>query len=495
MGNYMSDLIPVGVLLLGVALGVGATVLVMRGRLQRARGEGRAAAETEIAVLNERVAAHERTIKGLESDLRQRDKDKQDLQQKATDLKTREAQLQTTLDKERKAAAEKLGLLDEARQKLTDAFKALAAECLKTNNSSFLELARTSLEKFHETAKGDLDLRQQAITELVKPVKDTLEKVDTKMQEIEKARAEAYGGLVEQVKGLAEMGKDLRGETASLVQALRRPTVRGRWGEIQLKRVVEMAGMLDHCDFYEQQSVESETGQLRPDLLVRLPGEKNVVVDAKTPLSGFLDALEAPDDTSRLAKLKDHARHVRAHMTNLSKKSYFEQFSPSPEFVVLFLPGESFFSAALEHDPELIEFGAAHNVIIATPTTLIALLRAVAYGWRQERLAQNAREISELGRELHKRLSSMGDHFAQMGKSLEQTIDAYNKAVGSLESRVLVSARRFRDLDAAGLDGQIDELSPVERTPRQLQAQELVQPTPNAVGIVAAGTDLPSTAS
>ena len=304
-------------------------------------------------------------------------------------------------------------------------------------------------------------------------MKESLEKVDSKITEMEKARAGAYSGLTEQVKSLLDSQRQLQTETGNLVQALRAPQVRGRWGEIQLKRVVEMAGMLDHCDFFEQQSADGEDGRLRPDLLVRLPGVKNIVVDAKAPLSAYLNAIEAKDEPTRTAFLQDHARQVRNHISALGKKSYFEQFDPAPEFVVLFLPGEVFFSAALEQDPGLIEAGVEQNVIVATPTTLIALLRAVAYGWRQEQLAQNAKEISDLGKELYKRLATMGEHFAEVGAQAGRRHRGLQQGGGVAGNAGLRHRRKFRELGAGGADDQIAELSPTENIPRLLQAPEL----------------------
>jgi len=311
----------------------------------------------------------------------------------------------------------------------------------------------------------------QAIAGVVAPVQASLEKVDAKIHELEKARAGAYATLHEQVRSLLETQALLRSETGKLVTALRTPHVRGHWGEIQLRRVVEMAGMLDRCDFTSQTTAGSGEGRLRPDLLVKLPAGKTIVVDAKTPLDGYLHALEAPDETRRKACMADHARQVRAHITTLGRKSYWEQFDPAPEFAVLFLPGECFFSAALESDPSLIEFGVDLNVILATPTTLIALLRAVAYGWRQENLAQNAAEISALGKDLYKRLSDMGDHWNKTGRALERAVEAYNSAVGSLESRVMVSARKFAELKTAPLGVEIEPLEPVETRVRSVEAE------------------------
>jgi DNA recombination protein RmuC len=422
------------------------------------------ALRSRTAMLSARFSLMEKELAAAKADLAR-------FQQAHTELVAGKARLESALESERKINGEKMELVtrasERANEDLRNAFKALASDALKSNNSSFLVVAEETLKRFQSQARGDLEARQKAVADLVAPVRESLNKVDTQIQQMEVARGDAYGELRAQVQSLITTQKELQSQTGNLVQALRTPNVRGRWGEIQLRRVVEIAGMLSYCDFTEQQSVNTETGRLRPDLVVKLPGGKNVVVDAKTPLQAFLDAFETTDEETRRACLANHARQVRDHMKTLAGKNYWEQFDPTPEFVVMFLPGETFFSAALEQDPGLIEQGVMQRVIPASPTTLIALLKAVAYGWNQEKLARNAQQISALGKELHDRLRLLAGYITQVGTGLDRAVESYNKAVGSLESRVLVSARKFAELGASVAD-DIPELEPIETTARAL---------------------------
>lgn len=394
------------------------------------------------------------------------------LNSEITEFKEREASLLAKMVERERAAEEKLQILEKAREELTRQFAQVSQNALEKNNQIFLDLAKEKLDGQRDQAKQELNQQQKFIGETVKHLHDSLEKLDHHTREIEEKRAHAYSSLSEQVKGLLDTQHRLQLETRNLVTALRAPSQRGRWGEIQLKRVVEMAGMLEYCDFEQQVSVETQDGRLRPDLVVKLPNSKSIVVDSKVALEAFLDASQTQDDDVKQLKLVAHAQHVRRHITQLSSKSYWQQFDHSPEFVVMFLPGEPMFSAALEQDPQLIEFGAEQRVLIATPMTLIALLRAVSYGWRQERIAESAHEISKMAQDLYGRFGTMADHFVKLGGNLDRSVKAYNDAVGSMERMVLPQIRKLKE-KGIGVTAELPVLEPIDRASRELQAPEL----------------------
>lgn len=468
-------------LLLGAAVGSGVTFALARTRfhgcdetraeLDQAR-EALRQEELQMAALNERV----KRIDELEEAVQVRELRLEDLQTELGEYRRKEAVLEAQLAERERGFAEQLSTIEKAREELSKAFSEISQGALEKNNKLFLDLAEQNLRKLQESAKGELEKKQVAIDEMVKPIRESLEKVDQHVAEMEKQRAAAYAGLSEQVKGLMETQTRLQNETANLVRALRNPNQRGRWGEIQLRRVVEMAGMLEYCDFRSQETHEGAEGRLRPDLVVQLPNNKTIVVDAKTPLDAYLSALECADDTQRAEHLRNHARQVRTHITQLSGKRYWEQFASSPEVVVLFIPGEPMYNAALEQDPSLIEFGVDNKVLVATPVTLIGLLRSIAYGWRQERLQENAEDICRAGRDLYARVGTLADHFKKLGRNLDSAVSAYNETVGSLEYRVLPQARKFKELQAATKE-DIPALEPIDRTTRRTDSPEL-QPLP-----------------
>ena len=421
----------------------------------REESEQKVKAQTELE--NARIAAQD------SNQLRERLKGEGELRV-AAETKLRESQ--ANLEEQKK-------ILDDARKTLLEAFQALSAEALKSNNQAFITLARSQFETLQAQAKGDLETRQKAIDGLVTPLKDSLGRYEQQILEMEKTRQKAYGTLDEQLRTLAQANQRLEDETKNLRSALSAPLkARGRWGELTLRRVVELAGMSEHCDFTEQESINTETGRQRPDMIVNLPGNRRIAVDAKVPLQAFMDAVNMEKtEKERADALATHGGLVRGHMNQLAERKYWEQVGPELELVVLFLPGESFFSAALEQDRQLIDDGMQKKVVLATPTTLIALLRSAAYLWQQEKITQNAKQISDLGRDLYERLKTFLGHFQSLGTSMERAVESYNKAVGSMESRVLVSARKFKELGAAAGE-EIAELEPVDEVPRSLAAPE-----------------------
>ncbi len=392
---------------------------------------------------------------------------------------------QSDLEHERARAAERLQTVNDAQQRMSDTFRALSAEALQASVTQLTEFSRAQMQTAQARADGDLEKRQQAVEQLVAPLKEQLGRVDGQLMALDQERRESRGRLEAQLRTLNETGERLRSETGALVTALRKPNTRGQWGQMQLRNVVELAGMLRHCDFAEQTPVAGDETTLRPDLIVRLPGGKQVIVDAKAPLQGVLDAYEARDEAERERHLRDHARLLRKHVKSLADKAYWAGLDTTPDFVVMFLPGEHLYGAALEADPALIEDAMARRVLIATPTTLLAMLRAVAYGWQQERVAESAQAISELGRELHGRLVKLSTLLATLGTRLNSAVKSYNETVGSYEARVLPAARRFADHGAVTDGRELPELEHVTTGARNVNANELtleleVEPTPAA---------------
>lgn len=443
------------IFLIGASMGVAVSWFLLKTRAS-------SSSAADLATLKERLGGKDSELQKLQLALNSEVAEHKHSREESV-------QLRAALEGERRAAQERKDSFKQAAEELSEKFKALSRDALKDNNQSFLDLAHSTLQKFQESAKGDLELKQKAIDELVRPLRESLEKVDGKIGEMEKARAGAYSELREQVKTLATSQMQLQTETGNLVNALRAPIVRGRWGEIQLKRVVEIAGMVEYCDFNQQDT--ADIGKLRPDMTIRLPNQRTIVVDSKAPLQAYLEALEARDEGTRVAKLKDHARQIRTHLIKLGAKGYWEQFEQSPEFVFLFLPGETFYSAALEQDPSLIEFGVEQRVILATPTTLIALLKAVSYGWKQEQMAASAQEVSKLGKDLYDRLRVFTKHFESIGAGLKRALDSYNDGVGSLEVRVLSTARKFKDLGATRGE-EVEVVEPIDKSVRPLRFDE-----------------------
>lgn len=385
-----------------------------------------------------------------------------------TRLRERNAALGAELETERRAATEKIAALENARANLSDTFAALSHQALKSNTEEFLKLANENLKQFHVQAQGELKTREKAIEGFVKPIREALEKTERQIHEIENSRKEAYGSLTRHMESMAQTQQLLHSETRNLVQALRRPEVRGQWGEITLRRLVELAGMVEHCDFYEQEHTVAGGGAMRPDMIVRMPDEREIIVDVKTPLDAYLSAVEAPDDETRARFLQKHARNVRERVRELANKAYWDQFTRSPDFIVLFIPGDQFLSAALDHDRNLLEDALRQKVILATPTSFVALLRSVAYGWRQQVLADNAEHIRHVGEELYKRLATFSEHLGRLGKTLNSTLDHYNRAVGSFERQVVPGARKFTEM---GIDTNrpLVPPEPLEKSARTLE--------------------------
>ena len=456
---------------MGAIIGAGVIWFWARTRLQEFHSREMIELQMGYAEKLTEVEGKARSSETLVNELRQQNQQKgMEIIQIRSELDSeRQSRVEaaTKLDAARKGFEEQKALIDTMKKDMTDTFNALSSAALKSSSEDFLRLASQHLGNIVTDTKGRLGEHQTAIDGLVKPLQEALKRYEEQSNAIEAKRRQDYGGLEEQIKTLTSTHQQLQRETSSLVTALRKPQVSGSWGQLSLKRTAELAGMASYCDFYEQVSVNTETGRLRPDMMIRLPNGREIVVDAKAPVDAYLNAISASSEEERQKGLTSYVNQVRAHMNALGAKSYWEQFPKSPEIVVMFLPGESFFSAALEHDPALIEDSSLKKVILATPTTFIALLKAIAYGWQQEQMTKNAQQISMLGKELYERISTLAGHFEDIGNAIEKAVSAYNRAVGSLESRVLPSVRRFKELGATGAE-EIPVLEQIDQKPRGL---------------------------
>ena len=474
-------------LLIGLAVGGLLAWLITTAGRRAAVAEAARTADTARARVESELAAARRDVAAEAARAAQdRQRAEQATEQRAA-VQAELASARAALEAERAARADRERVLSNREVELKNSFQAMSAEALSHNNEAFVQLAEARIKEataaLSAKADGETMSRQQALEALLGPVAQTLHRLDCQLRTVEKEREAAYAGLREQVGAMHRTSEQLQGETRALVTALRAPQVRGRWGELQLERVVQLAGMVEHCDFSRQVTVTDASGDtdavMRPDLVVHLAGGKEIVLDAKVPFGAYLEAVDATDPDRRAERLAAHARHLRAHVDQLAAKSYWQRLACTPEFVVLFVPGDPFLEAAMQSDPALLEHAFERNVVVATPTTLIALLRTVAYTWRQEALARNAAQVHELGRELHSRLSTMGRHVAKLGRALGGAVDSYNSTVSSLESRVLVTARRFVDLDV--VSAELDPPDQVEKAPRTVQAAELVASAADAL--------------
>jgi DNA recombination protein RmuC len=391
------------------------------------------------------------------------------LGRKTSALREQNTKLEILHEAEKKSNEDKIRTLTETREQLSNTFAMLSTEALNRNNESFLKLAQENLKQHQIKSEHELEKKEKSFENLIKPIKEALDKTEQQIHNIEKERKEAYGSLTQHLEQMAQTQKSLHSETRNLVQALRRPEVRGQWGEMTLKRLAELAGMVEHCDFYEQESITTEDGALRPDMIVRMPDGREIVVDAKTPLDAYLSAIEAGDEETKAKELARHARNVRNRVRELASKAYWKQFKNTPDFVVLFIPGEQFLYTALDLDRDLLEEALRQKVILSTPTSFVALLRAVAYGWRQETLAENAEHIRHIGEDLYHRLVVFSDYLQKVGKSLDSSVSHFNKAVGSFDARILPSARKFTDMGISAKK-ELDTVEQIEKTTRAVES-------------------------